>query len=87
MRFSMGSYRTLPKGDYHEERIARLVELAQHAQDAADAALDPDLREMYLRLASQWGELATKAEQTAQLARGPELRIVPDISLRSGIRS
>lgn len=83
----MGSYRQLPQGDYHEQRIARLVELAQRAQDAADAARDTELREMYLRLASQWGELAIKAERTAQLAHGPELRIVPDISLRSGIRS
>lgn len=75
----MGSFRRLPRGDYHEERIARLVELAQHAQDAADTVTDTLLHETYLRLASQWAELAAMAERTARIEQGPQLRIVPHI--------
>jgi hypothetical protein len=55
----------IPKGDYHAERIVRLVELANGAQDAADHVANTELRETYLRLANQWAGLASLAELTA----------------------
>jgi hypothetical protein len=72
----MASFKHFPKGDYHVERIARLVDLAQRAQDAADNANCTELRETWLRLAGQWAELATKAEQTADVVHGPNLHVV-----------
>lgn len=55
--------------DYYEERIARYLELAEASQEAADRATHLGLRETYVRLASQWVELARMAERTILLAR------------------
>ena len=55
--------------DYCEERIARYLELAEAAQDAAGRASHPSLQETYAQLARQWIELARMAERTIDLAR------------------
>lgn len=56
--------------DYCEERIARYLELAEAAQDAAGRASNVSLEETYAQLARQWIELARMAERTIVLVRG-----------------
>lgn len=55
--------------DYLEERIARYLELAEAAQDAAGRASHVSLEETYAQLARQWIELARMAERTIVLSR------------------
>jgi len=55
--------------DYCEERIARYLELAEAALEAAGRARQAGLQETYARLASQWIQLAGMAERTIVLAR------------------
>ena len=55
--------------DYCEERIARYLELAEAAQEAASRASTSGLEETYAQLARQWIELARMAERTIHLAR------------------
>lgn len=55
--------------DYCEERIARYLELAEAAQDAAGRASNVGLEETYAQLARQWIELARMAERTIILSR------------------
>jgi hypothetical protein len=55
--------------DYCEERIARYLELAEAAQEAAGRASNVGLEETYAQLARQWVELARMAERTIVLAR------------------
>jgi hypothetical protein len=55
--------------DYCEERIARYLELAAAAQEAATRASHAGLQETYAQLACQWIELARMAERTILLAR------------------
>ena len=54
---------------YCEERIARYLELAEAAQEAACRASNVGLEETYVQLARQWIELARMAERTIHLAR------------------
>lgn len=55
--------------DYCEERIARYLELAEAAQEAAGRASSVTLEETYAQLARQWVELARMAERTIVLSR------------------
>ena len=55
--------------EYYEERIARYLELAEAAQDAAARAITPTLQETYAQLACQWVHLAELAERTIELSR------------------
>jgi hypothetical protein len=55
--------------DYCEERIARYLELAEAAQEAASRATHISLEETYAQLARQWIELARMAERTIILSR------------------
>ena len=55
--------------DVYEERIARFLELAQAAQEAADRAIRPTLQETYAHIAQHWLELAQMAEATLDLNR------------------
>lgn len=66
------------KQGYCEERIARYLELAGAAQEAADRASHPSLQETYVQLASQWIELARMAERTIDLARDASRPIAGD---------
>jgi len=54
---------------YCEERIARYLELAEAAQEAASRASTAGLEETYAQLARQWIELARMAERTIHLVR------------------
>ena len=55
--------------DIYEERIARYLELAEAAQDAACRAPDGHLHDTYVYLAGRWMELADLARGTVDLAR------------------
>ncbi|HLY05429.1 MAG TPA: hypothetical protein VKR31_06750 [Rhizomicrobium sp.] len=55
--------------EYCEERIARYLELAEAAQEAAGRASNVGLEETYAHLARQWIDLARMAERTIVLAR------------------
>ena len=55
--------------DYCEERIARYLELAEAAQEAASRASNVGLEETYTKLARQWIELACMAERAIVLTR------------------
>ena len=55
--------------EYCEERVARYLELAEAAQEAAGRASDIALEETYAHLARQWIELARMAERTIVLVR------------------
>ncbi|HEX3430069.1 MAG TPA: hypothetical protein VHT03_04215 [Rhizomicrobium sp.] len=65
--------------DYCEERIARYLELAEAAQEAASRATQFGLQETYARLASQWIELARMAERTILLAREVSRPVILDV--------
>lgn len=69
--------------DIYEERLARFLDLAEAAQDAADRADSMVLKVTYAKLASQWVELAQRARgmidrerkpsgQTHEQARNPQ---------------
>ena len=64
--------------DYCEERIARYLELAEGAQEAASRATHVGLQETYAQLARQWIELARMAERTILLAREVSRPVVRD---------
>jgi hypothetical protein len=55
--------------DIYEERIARYLDLAEGAQEAAERASSDTLKETYAALAHQWAELAKMAQRTIDLAR------------------
>jgi len=55
--------------DYFEERVARYLELAEAAQEAAGRAVSAQLQETYARLAEQWIHLAELARSTLDLSR------------------
>ena len=65
--------------DIYEERIARFLELAQAAQEAAGRATRPTLQETYAHIAQHWLELAQMAEATLDLNRklSATLRVQP----------
>ncbi|HEY3778982.1 MAG TPA: hypothetical protein VGL35_13090 [Rhizomicrobium sp.] len=65
--------------DEYDERITRLLALANSAQDAADRAMSVELRETYLRLAGQWADLATMAEKISTT--------LPHVASRAASRS
>ena len=54
---------------YYEERIARYLELAEAAQEAAGRASTTSLQETYAQLAGQWVHLAEMAGRTIDLAQ------------------
>lgn len=62
----MGSYARLEY--YFEERVARYLELAEAAQEAAGRAVSVHLQETYARLAEQWLRLADLARSTLDLS-------------------
>jgi len=66
--------------DYCEERIARYLELAEAAQEAASRASSVGLEETYAQLARQWIELARMAERTIVLVR-EVARPMPEVHL------
>ena len=55
--------------DIYEERIARYLDLAEAAQEAAGCASSHSLHETYVQLADQWLHLAEMARGTIALAR------------------
>ena len=55
--------------DIYEERIARYLELAEAAQEAAGRTHSPSLQETYAQIARQWLHLAQLAAGTIDLAR------------------
>jgi hypothetical protein len=55
--------------EYCEERIARYLELAQAALEAAGRAISPSLQETYVQLSRQWLHLANLAARTIDLSR------------------
>jgi len=55
--------------DYCEQRVARYLELAGAAQEAAGRASSLSLQETYAQLARQWIHLAELAAGTINLAR------------------
>ena len=61
--------RPLRTDEYYEERIARYLELAEAAQEAAGRAVGPSLQETYAQLACQWVRLAELAGHTIELSR------------------
>lgn len=64
--------------DYYEERIARYLELAEAAQEAAGRAVAPSLQETYAQLATQWVHLAEHAARTIELARKVSAPVAAD---------
>jgi hypothetical protein len=54
--------------DYYQERVARYLELAEAAEEAAGRASSSSLQETYVELARQWAHLAWLAEGTKNLA-------------------
>jgi hypothetical protein len=54
--------------DYYEERVARYLELADAAEEAAGRASSSTLQETYIEIARQWAHLAQLAEGTRDLA-------------------
>ena len=58
--------------DVYEERIARFLELAEAAQNAADRASSILLKVTYAKLASQWVDLAQMAARTITVAHQTE---------------
>ena len=61
--------RDVPESEFHEERVARFIDLAQAAQEASSLAADPVLQVTYAKLASQWVELALMARRMAAASR------------------
>lgn len=55
--------------EVYEERIARFLELAEAAQEAANRASTNKVQETYADLARQWAHLAELAQSTLEITR------------------
>lgn len=58
-----------PTEDIYEERIARFIDLAEAAEDAAGCAVYPGLHETYVHIAGQWTHLAQLAKRTIEISK------------------